>query len=67
MSRIDGTFPRCTASSWRVRGPQWETAKDLSAEMMKRFARVLVDTPTQRARKAELAVRPRFRDTHVRV
>jgi hypothetical protein len=37
-------------------GAQWDTAKDLSAEMMKRFARVLVDTPTQRAREAELAV-----------
>jgi len=36
-------------------GAQWDTAKDLSAEMMKRFARVLVDTPTQRAREAEFA------------
>ena len=36
-------------------GPQWDAAKDLSAEMMKRFARVLVDTPTQRAREMELA------------
>jgi hypothetical protein len=37
------------------KGPQWEAAKDLSAEMMKRFDRVLVDTPTERARKAALA------------
>ena len=36
-------------------GPQWDAAKDLSAEMMKRFDRVLVDTPTQRARAMELA------------
>jgi hypothetical protein len=33
-------------------GPQWEVAKDLSTEMMKRFDRVLVDTPTLRALKA---------------
>jgi hypothetical protein len=33
-------------------GPQWETAKDLSTEMMKRFDRVLVDTPTLRVIKA---------------
>ena len=33
-------------------GPQWDAAKDLSAEMMRRFDRVLVDTPTERARKA---------------
>ncbi len=33
-------------------GPQWETAKDLSTEMMKRFDRVLVDTPTVRALNA---------------
>jgi hypothetical protein len=37
------------------KGKQWEAAKDLSAEMMKRFDRVLVDTPTVRARKAALA------------
>ena len=37
-------------------GAQWDAAKDLSAEMMKRFARVLVDTPTQRSREVELAV-----------
>jgi hypothetical protein len=36
-------------------GPLWDAAKDLSAEMMKRFDRVLVDTPTERARKAGLA------------
>jgi hypothetical protein len=30
-------------------GPGWDTAKDLAAEMMKRFDLVLVDTPTQRA------------------
>jgi hypothetical protein len=35
-------------------GPQWEAAKDLSAEMMRRFDLVLVDTPTLRARKASL-------------
>ena len=50
------TFPPCIASSWRVEGAQWDAAKDLSAEMMKRFARVLVDTPTQRSREVELAV-----------
>ena len=33
-------------------GPQWEAAKDLSAEMMLRFDRVLMDTPTVRTRKA---------------
>jgi hypothetical protein len=36
------------------RGADWDAAKDLSQEMMKRFDRVLVDTPTQRALKAEL-------------
>ena len=36
-------------------GPQWEAAKDLSTEMMKRFDRVLVDTPTLRALKAASA------------
>ena len=36
-------------------GPQWEVAKDLSTEMMKRFDRVLVDTPTLRALKAASA------------
>jgi hypothetical protein len=35
-------------------GPQWDAAKDLAVEMMKRFDRVLVDTPTERARKADL-------------
>ena len=43
-------------------GPQWEAAKDLSVEMMKRFDRVLVDTPTVRARRAALAFLPRFRE-----
>jgi len=33
-------------------GPEWDAAKDLSAEMMKRFDLVLVDTPTQRALRA---------------
>jgi hypothetical protein len=37
-------------------GPQWEAARDLAAEMMRRFDRVLVDTPTERARKAALAL-----------
>jgi hypothetical protein len=37
-------------------GPEWEAAKDLSAEMMRRFDRVLVDTPTVRARKAALGL-----------
>jgi hypothetical protein len=37
-------------------GPQWEAAQDLAAEMMKRFDRVLVDTPTERARKAALGL-----------
>jgi len=37
-------------------GAQWDAAKDLSAEMMTRVARVLVDTPTQRSREVELAV-----------
>ena len=36
-------------------GPQWDASKDLATEMMKRFDRVLVDTPTERARKAALA------------
>ena len=34
------------------KGPQWEAAKDLAMEMMKRFHRVLVDTPTVRALRA---------------
>jgi hypothetical protein len=29
-------------------GWEWDAAKDLAAEMMKRFDFVLVDTPTQR-------------------
>ncbi len=33
-------------------GAEWDAARDLSAEMMKRFDRVLVDTPTLRALKA---------------
>jgi len=37
-------------------GPQWDAAKDLSMEMMKRFQRVLVDTPTERARRAAMSV-----------
>jgi hypothetical protein len=37
-------------------GPQWEAAKDLATEMMRRFDRVLVDTPTERARKAAVAL-----------
>ena len=37
-------------------GPQWDAAKDLSVEMMKRFDRVLIDTPTMRARKSALGI-----------
>jgi hypothetical protein len=37
-------------------GPQWDAPKDLSVEMMKRYERVLVDTPTVRARKAALGL-----------
>jgi hypothetical protein len=37
-------------------GPDWEAAKDLAAEMMKRFDGVLVDTPTERARKVALGL-----------
>ncbi|HEY7580129.1 MAG TPA: hypothetical protein VH855_21275 [Acetobacteraceae bacterium] len=33
-------------------GLEWDTAKDLATEMMKRFDLVLVDTPTQRALRA---------------
>lgn len=33
-------------------GPDWDAAKDLATEMMKRFDLVLVDTPTQRALRA---------------
>ncbi len=33
-------------------GSQWDAAKDLAAEMMKRFDLVLVDTPTERVRRA---------------
>jgi hypothetical protein len=33
-------------------GPDWDAAKDLAAEMMKRFDLVLEDTPTLRALKA---------------
>jgi hypothetical protein len=39
-----------------AKGPQWDAAKDLSTEMMKRFDRILVDTPTVRARKAALGL-----------
>jgi hypothetical protein len=35
-------------------GPEWEAAKDLAAEMMKRFELVLAETPTQRALRAAL-------------
>jgi hypothetical protein len=38
------------------KGKQWDAAKDLSIEMMKRFDRVLVDTPTMRGRRAALGV-----------
>jgi hypothetical protein len=37
-------------------GPQWDAAKDLAAEMMRRFELVLADTPTERLRKAALEV-----------
>jgi hypothetical protein len=37
-------------------GPQWEAAKDLATEMMRRFDLVLVDTPTERARKAAVTL-----------
>jgi plasmid replication initiation protein len=37
-------------------GSQWDAAKDLAAEMMKRFDLVLVDTPTERVRRATLKV-----------
>ncbi|HXA25801.1 MAG TPA: hypothetical protein VNW90_26265 [Acetobacteraceae bacterium] len=37
-------------------GPQWEAAKDLAAEMMKRFDLVLADTPTERISTAAPAV-----------
>lgn len=38
-----------------AKGPGWGAAKDLAAEMMNRFDRVLVDTPTMRARRAFVA------------
>lgn len=38
------------------KGEQWDAAKDLSVEMMQRFDRVLVDTPTMRGRRAALGV-----------
>ena len=38
-------------------GPQWDAAKDLAEEMMKRFDRVL-DAPTERRRKAAAATVP---------
>ena len=38
------------------KGAQWDAAKDLSVEMMKRFDRVLVDTPTMRSRRAALGI-----------
>jgi hypothetical protein len=38
------------------RGPQWDAAKDLAAEMMKRFDLVLGDTPTEPVRRAALEV-----------
>jgi hypothetical protein len=37
-------------------GPQWDAARDLSVEMMKRFERVLIDTPTMRARRSALGI-----------
>jgi hypothetical protein len=37
-------------------GAQWDAAKDLSMEMMRRFHRVLVDTPTVRARRAAMGL-----------
>ena len=37
------------------KGAQWTPARDLAEEMMRRFDRVLTDTPTMRARKAGLA------------
>lgn len=37
------------------RGPQWDAAKDLAAEMKKWFDLVLADTPTEPVRRAALA------------
>lgn len=45
-------------------GPQWNAAKDLSAEMMRRFDLVLADTPTMRERRAALDLARAARPEH---
>ena len=44
-------IPGHTVSVMAGQGPQWNAAKDLSAEMMRRFDLVLADTPTMRERR----------------
>jgi hypothetical protein len=41
-----------------ARGPEWDAAKDLAVEMMRRFDRAMEDTPTERLRKVRLGLRP---------
>lgn len=52
----DETYRRDIPALYRLvmagTGSEWDAAKDLAAEMMKRFDLVLVDTPTQRALRA---------------
>ena len=40
----------------QANGSEWDVAKDLSEEMINRFNRVLVDTPTRRALKRGIAI-----------
>ena len=51
-------IPELNSLVLAARGPEWDAAKDLASEMMKRFDRVLADTPTERARKAALGLEP---------
>ena len=37
-------------------GHQWDASRIFATEMMKRFDRVLIDTPTERTRKAALGL-----------
>ena len=55
-TRISQEIPALHRLVMAGKGQQWDAAKDLATEMMKRFDQVLVDTPTMRAHKASLAV-----------
>jgi hypothetical protein len=49
-------IPQLNQLVWAAQGAEWEAAKDLAIEMMKRFNRAVVDTPTRRGLRAAAPV-----------